>query len=404
MILDYFRLAWTSITHRKARSYLTIIGIFIGVAAVVSLIALGQGLNSAINDQLSSIGGDKLIITAKGITGPGGGSASVVTDDDIKEIRRVQGVREAGGLFMRVGHIQFDKKTSVFYVGAVSDDESYSMIMEAYQVKPILGRALRRDDRGKVMLASDYLNKNIFDTKPVPGKSITINGQRFEVLGIVETSDKAGGEDRAVMINYDDYKEIFDRPDEAMMIFAQVRETNRAEKISDDIARALRRSRGVKEGEEDFQVQTPLQLLAGFSAIFNIVQAVLIGIAAISLIVGAVGIMNTMYTSVVERTKEIGIMKSIGATNEQVRNLFLVESGMLGLAGGAVGVLVGVGIGKAVQAVATVSLGVTLIRAEFAWTLIAGALFFSFLLGAIAGVLPAIQASHMRPVDALRFK
>ena len=151
-------------------------------------------------------------------------------------------------------------------------------------------------------------------------------------------------------------------------------------------------------------MQTPLQLVSAFSAIFNIVQAVVIGIAAISLLVGAVGIANTMYTSVVERTKDIGVMKAVGATNEQITVLFLVESGMLGLTGGIVGIIVGIFIGKMIQYASSAALGVTLIRAEFPLSLIFGALVFAFVLGAISGMLPALAAAKLKPVDALRFK
>ncbi|MFH1823570.1 MAG: FtsX-like permease family protein, partial [archaeon] len=138
--------------------------------------------------------------------------------------------------------------------------------------------------------------------------------------------------------------------------------------------------------------------------IFGIVQAVFIGIAAISLVVGGIGIMNTMYTAVLERTREIGIMKAVGARNRNILTLFLIESGILGLVGGAIGVLIGIGLSTGVAFVAAQALGTTFLRAVFPWYLIVGALAFSFGIGSLSGILPAIQASRLKPVDALRYE
>ncbi len=132
------------------------------------------------------------------------------------------------------------------------------------------------------------------------------------------------------------------------------------------------------------------------------VQVLLVGIAAISLLVGAIGILNTMYTAVLERRREIGIMKAIGARNSDVLYIFLVESGLLGLTGGIIGLLLGVGIAKLIQLIAYLALGESLIQATIPIWLIIGSLTFAFLIGALSGTLPARQASLLHPVDALR--
>ena len=133
-----------------------------------------------------------------------------------------------------------------------------------------------------------------------------------------------------------------------------------------------------------------------------VIQGVLVGIASIALIVGGIGIMNTMYTSVLERTKEIGVMKAVGATNKRILTLFLIESGFLGFFGGVIGVTLGLGISKLVEAIAFAQFGESLIKADVSLTLLLGALFFSFAVGAMSGVLPARQASKLKPVEALR--
>lgn len=145
-------------------------------------------------------------------------------------------------------------------------------------------------------------------------------------------------------------------------------------------------------------------MLQSFGSILNIITAVLIGIAAISLLVGGIGIMNTMYTSVLERTNEIGVMKAIGARNSDILLIFLVESGVVGLAGGVIGIFLGIGFGKIAALFAAEVLKAPIIQASFPWYLIAGALAFSLLVGIASGLLPALQASKLKPADALRYE
>ena len=143
-------------------------------------------------------------------------------------------------------------------------------------------------------------------------------------------------------------------------------------------------------------------MLGSFGDIVNIVQFVLIGIAAISLLVGGIGIANTMYTAVIERTKEIGIMKSVGAQNKDILLIFVIESGLLGAIGGLIGAVIGFALSNGVEFAAKNVLGTNLISAYFSLSLLFGALLFSFVIGALFGVMPARQAALLQPVDALR--
>ncbi|HLD19451.1 MAG TPA: ABC transporter permease [Candidatus Nanoarchaeia archaeon] len=404
MIADYFKMAWISISHRKVRSYLTIIGIFIGISAVVSLVSLGNGLNAAIEDELEKIGGDKLFISSKSAIFMGE-SPNPLKEDDMKVVESVRGVMEVAAYPFNTARIEHKREQILYYVAALPDEKNQrDLFLETAQAEIIDGRLLRSGEKFKALVASDYLDKNVFERPLKSGDVIEINDYEFEIAGVVKTSDESSGVDRMIFLNKDAYETAIGKSDEFQYILAQVASNEDIERVSNDIERALRRHRGLDEGEEDFEVQTPLQLVSAFAAIFNIVQAVVIGIAAISLLVGAVGIANTMYTSVVERTKDIGVMKAIGATNEQIMGLFLVESGMLGLVGGIVGITIGVLIGKMIQYASSAALGVTLIRAEFPLSLIFGALAFAFVLGAVSGMLPALAAAKLKPVDAMRFK
>ncbi len=187
------------------------------------------------------------------------------------------------------------------------------------------------------------------------------------------------------------------------MIIAKVSSGTDIEEVAKDVKKELRKDRNLEEGKEDFIVKSPTQLLESFNTILIVLQVMLIGIASISLLVGGIGIMNTMYTSVLERTQEIGIMKSIGAKNSDILTIFLFESGILGFLGGLIGVIIGIILSKTVEIIAS-SLGFALLKPYISIWLVIGALTFSFLIGIFSGVFPAMQASKLNPVEALRYE
>ncbi len=407
MITDYLQLALKSIRNRQLRSWLTLIGIFIGVAAVVALISLGQGMKQAITEEFSSFGVDKVIIQGKssGFGPPGTLSAGKVTEDDLKLVRQVKGVEFAAGRILESATIEFESELQARPVVSLPNNaRDASLIIEANNYELKAGRMLKPSDTNKVVVGYNYGYGKMFEKQVFVGSKLLVNGEPFEVIGIL---DKLGDpyRDNAVLMNQEMVQEFFDRDEkELSIVVAQIQKGQEIDDVVEEISRAMRKDRGQKEGKEDFEIQTSQQFLESFLAIIGIVSAVVIGIAAISIIVGCVGIMNTMYTAVLERTKEIGIMKATGARNEQVMILFLSESGMLGMAGGAIGVAIGIAIGKAVELVAMQALGSELLKAYLPWYLILGALGFSFVIGAISGVLPAMQASRLRPAEALRYE
>ena len=164
----------------------------------------------------------------------------------------------------------------------------------------------------------------------------------------------------------------------------------------------LRRERNVKEGREDFTVESTKKFVESFLVIFNVITTLLIGLASISLLVGAIGIANTMYTAVLERRREIGIMKSIGAKNSDIIQIFLIESSLIGFIGGTIGVLIGSGLSLLAEKLIETFLGEGFFQVFLPWWLLLGAALFALVIGTISGIFPARQATGMNPVDALR--
>jgi len=401
---DYFFLSINNLRRRKLRSWLTMLGIFIGIAAVVALISLGQGLQNAIESQFESFGSDKIIIQERGLQGPPGSGTSKstkLTENDIETIKKVKGVEGVAGIITKTAKVEYDTEINFVFIQGVPLVPEEKRVLSFYDVES--GRDLKDGDKKKAVVGVRYTEGKVFEKKIGTGDKIKIEGFDFEVVGVLERFGNPF-DDSSVFIPKETAKEIYGIDDEESVIYAKVENFEEIDNVKAEIERALRKERNEKEGKETFEVSTSEQILESFSNVFGIVQAVLVGIAAISLIVGGVGVANTMYTSVLERTKEIGTMKAIGAKNSDIMFLFLIESGLLGLIGGVIGVLIGLGLSKLAEYFATVQLGTNLLQASTSTSLIIGALIFSFLIGAISGVLPAFQASKLKPVDALRYE
>ncbi|MGV8150105.1 MAG: ABC transporter permease [Candidatus Woesearchaeota archaeon] len=401
MIKDYFSLAVENIRHRKLRSLLTIIGIVIGIAAVVALVSLGQGVKKVVTDEFQKLGTDKIFVySAAGWTGSSG--VAPLTEDDIETIERTYGVAEAVGVKFASGRLEKGKELYVQTVIGLPLGERYKLAEESYGFEYMQGRPLKNGDKHKAMVGHDLHAEKTLD-KPINlGDKITINGADFNVVAILEEMGDPDI-DNGIIIPEEDYEEIFQTKNENY-ILVRVKAGDDPTQVAENIEKELRDSRNVKEDEEDFIVETTDQLLDSFGVILDALTAIVAGIAAISLFVGGVGIMNTMYTAVLQRTNEIGVMKAIGARNDQIMKLFLIESGMIGLIGGAVGIIIGIGLSKIIEFIGRVALDTELLRAYFPWYLIIGALMFAFVIGTLSGLLPARQAAKQNPVDALRYE
>lgn len=404
MIKDYFLLSLGNLRRRRIRSWLTMIGIIIGIAAVVSLISLGNGLKTAVLGQFSSLSVDTLTVSnaETGFGPPGSTAIKKLTEHDLKIVEGVPGIKIVIPRLLRIAKLEFNDAVKFNYVVSMPEDKTKrDFIYATFGIKTADGKLLQTTDKGKIVLGGDYLDTEFNGKKLKVGDKLKIQGKNFEIAGILKKSGTFQL-NIAIMMLESDMKDLLKIGDEIDIIAVRVQDKNQINQVAGKIKEKLRKDRNEKAGEEDFSVQTPAQLLSSVTTILNIINIIVSGIAAISLIIGGIGIANTMYTSVLERTKEIGTMKAIGARNQDILVIFLIESGLLGLVGGIIGASLGMGFAFLASFGANSAFGQNILQVTISWGLLLGSLAFSFILGIAAGTLPAFQASTLNPTEALR--
>ena len=404
MLIDYILLSLKNLRKRGLRSWLTMLGIFLGIAAVVSLISLGNSLQTAITGQFSTLSPDKLIVTnaEAGFGPPGATAVKKLNDHDIKVIESVSGVDLVVPRFLRVLKLEYNKIARFNFATSLPDTkDGADLVYSVLNLQAEQGRLLESQDRGKVLLGNDFIKNNEFDKEIRVGTQIKIQGKDFEVVGILKKASTFQINSIAI-IPQKDMMELFNVKDEYDVLAVQVKDAKHTEETAKNIEEKLRKDRKEKNGEEDFSVQTPVQAISSITLILNIIQLIVTGIAAISLLVGGIGIANTMFTSVLERTREIGIMKAIGAKNSDVLSIFLIESALLGLVGGIVGAAIGLAFAFIASYLANAALGDIGLKVAVSLPLLLGAISFSLIVGIFSGIIPSYQASKLNPVEALR--
>src|SRR3989344_3867060 len=368
MFKDIFSISLSSMMHRKLRSWLTIIGIIIGISSVIMLITISQGLELAIKEQIEQFGTNTIRVTPKGIRGP-------PTETDVLTNN--------------------NKEILVLVAGYPSENSDPGL--DDLSLIPENGRIFKKGET-KVALIGSAISEDSFGKEVSLKNSITINDEKFKVIGIFE---KTGipNIDRGIYITLEDAREIFNEQEGISVITAKVQEGLDISRIRKNIEIKLEKERNNK----NFEVFIPEQILEQLSSILAVVQFFLVGIAEISIFVGAIGIMNSMFTSVLERTRDIGIMKSIGAKNSDIMQIFLIESGLFGLVGGIIGIITGITVSYLIGFISS-QFGFTLLTIRINPILIILTIILSFLIGMVSGYVPAYRASKLKPVDALRYE
>jgi len=402
-MVDYFSFAFKNSKRRGLRSWLTLLGIFIGIATVISLITLGSGLKAAVNAQFGVSSTQSLTIQAGGLTygPPGSAVVNPLTKQDAEAIEKLSSVELVSPRNLESVKIEYNDKIN-FGMALSMDEGNEKGMYETMGLEIETGRFLKTGDNKKILIGYNFADpkKNGFDKEIIPGKKILIQDEAFTVIGILKLQGSFTM-DNIILIYDKDLEPLIGYGDDVDIIGVKVKSRDLMEKAKEDIEKLLRERRDVKKGEEDFEVSTPDAILNQVNGILNAIQIFILIIASISIIIGVIGVVNTMTTSVLERKKEIGIMKAIGAKNKHIFFQFLVESGLMGFVGGTLGIIFGLLVGYLGVMGINSFIGATT-SPKFNIPLIFFSLLGSFLIGAIAGIIPAMRAANQNPVDALR--
>ncbi|MBI4153009.1 ABC transporter permease [Candidatus Woesearchaeota archaeon] len=402
MRIDQVTYSLRNLKHRKLRSWLTVLSVLIGITSIFALVSFGLGIQSYVDTLADEAGADKLFLQAKGIGAPGTDENFFLREDDVVFVGKMKGVDDIVGLQSKAGELKHGKETKVNFLLGLNP-EKLRLIEEAFTVQVEKGRQLKKGDRGKIVLGYNYQLENKVFKKPVRlGDKVELQGEQFDAVGFYEEVGNPH-DDAQMYITQEKMEALYDVEGKFGWAIIKAEKSENPQELAEKITEKLRKFKEQEKGKEDFFVQTFADLLETFGTILVVINGVLVLIALISLGVASVNIMNTMYTAVLERTKEIGVMKAIGAQNRDIMVIFVFESGFLGMVGGIIGVFSGWAVAALGGKFAAAS-GFALLQPVFPAALVIGCVVFAFLIGALAGLLPALQAAKLKPVDALRYE
>ena len=387
------RLIKANLTHRLLRTGLTLLGIVVGVASVFSLVTVGQGLEQAVTSQFADIGSNRLIIQPQD-------ESATLDDDDVDVVERVSGIQRVAALGASTAQVTWEEESAIATIIGSPTGEEGDLGRSTLGANIEKGRSSRSGERFVSVVGNAYINGDQFDQNRRVGQDLTVKNESFEIIGFNEDLGNSA-DNQLVFIPVEQYQELFNDEYYAYVI-AETPQGADLERFIDVLEQDLRAFRDEDQGDETFSVETVQDQIDSFLGIITAVQTVVISIAAISLVVGAIGVGNTMYTAVLERKRDIGVMKSIGAGRTDILWVFATESAFLGLMGGLIGVVAGFGLSESIVYVGSQFLPEQFISVSYSPQLALSAIGGSMLLGLVAGAVPTYRASRLDPVDALR--
>jgi putative ABC transport system permease protein len=398
---DLLKESFGSIKANKLRSGLTILGIVIGITAVIAMLSIGEGAKSQIAQSVESLGSNMLTVfpgiiqPGRGIVSAGRGTAQSLKMRDVKVIKEIEGVKvvspEVSRRFQIVSSI--GKNINSLVLGVIPE---YLIVRNS---KVQNGKFFQENDLNRVAVLGPTVAEDLFGEKDPIGKTIRINKINFKVIGVLEPKGSAGfmNPDEVVLVPLIVMQKILTGSEYLSQIAVQVESSNLIESLKEEIIQVLLKEHKVSADNPDFSVIASQEFLNTFNSLINTMTIFLASIAAISLIVGGIGIMNMMLTSVTERIREIGLRKAIGAKKREILMQFLIESVILTLIGGIFGIILGSLISIAVSKFANITSEVSLYSIFLSLT-------FSSLVGIIFGYWPAKRAAELDPIVALRYE
>ncbi|OIO21982.1 hypothetical protein COV61_04260 [Candidatus Micrarchaeota archaeon CG11_big_fil_rev_8_21_14_0_20_47_5] len=390
--------------YRALRSWLTILGVVIGIAVIILLVSLGQGITNSINKELDAFGSNTMIImpgSQESLSEGGGPAGQGATKgkmykNDMDRLGNIGGIGIMSPFLYGVFGVSYKGETASITITGI-EPENY---MEIYPNLKLAKGRLPKDGDRHVIAIGNKIAYELFKNDLEVNSAVKIREQQFRVVGIFEpTGGTFDDTDTSVFAPFEDVEGMMSKSlskGEIAGVLIGVKKGYDVGEVQKEVEFAMRNSHKVKEGEEDFMVITSDFIAEQIGAITGLLTAFLGAIAAISLVVGGVTVSNTMFMSVLERVKEIGTLKAIGANRKDIMDVFLFESAAIGFLGGAIGIAFGLGL-----------VGVLLlfdVPAAPSLELVAFCAIFSVLLGAVSGYIPARQAAGMNAVEAMRYE
>jgi len=407
---ESLRISLASIRANKMRSGLTMLGIIIGVMAVIAMLSIGRGAQAAITSQITSIG-TNLLYVRPGSTQNGGvraaeGSAVTLTMEDssaLVGLTDVVAVAPQVQSFAQAAYLSNNANATILGVTPEYLDTLNASVADGDFVT-----ASNVTARAAVAVLGSQIATTLFsDTEPV-GQSVRINGQSYRVVGVMTAKGGTGfqNQDTQIFVPITTALSRLSRSGQSQgsnavsVINVKITETSQQDAVIQGISEVLRARHHI-QSQDDFNIQSQQDILNVANQVTGVLTIFLGGIAGVSLVVGGIGIMNIMLVSVTERTREIGIRKAIGARKSDILAQFMTEAMILSVAGGMIGVLAGALIARLISGV---SLGGTILTTSVGLDSVALAVGFSAAIGLFFGSYPANRAASLRPIDALRYE
>jgi len=394
---ELLSLAWGAVAAHRLRSVLTMLGILIGIAAVILLTSIGEGTRRYVLDEFTQFGTNIMAVNpgkahTSGAPGALAGTIRKLTLEDAEALRRVPGVQKVVPVVMGMARVESGERgRSIFIYGVNSE------VPDVWKFRVRQGAFLPPIDPRRaapVVVLGPKLKREIFAEENALGRYVRIGGYRFQVIGVMAPKGMLLGFDidDSAYIPVASAQRVFNR-DELLEIDLEFSHQMATETVANGVRRTLRQRH---DGEEDFTITTQTEMLDVRDRVMGVVSFAVGAIGGISLVVGAIGIMTMMWISVNERTAEIGLAKAIGAGSGQILSLFLLEAALLSVVGGALGVAGGMGLAWLIK------LFLPALPVHTPLRYVVAALAVSLAVGLLSGALPARRAARLDPIDALR--
>mgnify|MGYP002613525179 FL=1 len=403
MYKESFLMAWASLIANKMRSILTMLGIIIGVAAVIALVSIGNGVKQDIQNSISSLGSNLLMVMPGAPRTPGvrptAGSMKSLKVADYEAIAKLDGVKAVSPMTNGAYVVIYQNKN---WTTSVSGVNANYLDVNNWTMKS--GRFLSNkniQNRERVAVVGKTVAKNLFGDEDPVGAEIRVKNIPFRVIGVLNSKGSGAmgnDQDDMVIIPYTTAMERVDGIDYLRMLYVVAKDENGIDRLQSDIENLLRVRHGIKDTNlDDFNIQNMNSIMETMEETTGTLTLFLGAVAAISLVVGGIGIMNIMLVSVTERTREIGIRKALGATYFVIVTQFLIEAVVISLMGGLIGIALGIGASKLISLASGMStvISIPTIVLSFA---------FSMAIGLVFGIYPARKAAKLNPIDALHYE